>query len=327
MSAAEYYNSGPGGASGSSGGANAYKPSSTSPVSSPDKPDAQIPVFPPTHSGGYTGDLSYANTHYSSHSIDASSYDNSYGPTKTETPYSENIQLQDTSNQHQDPSYGGAAAYESGGEPPRRPSRKHKKPSWSRRYPWFCYLMTLIQVGVFCGQLARSASVTGSAIAKDPFNYMIGPPGDVLINMGARYVPCMKKVDGINDQGLDLFGNSYFCPDKYPKGKTRELTLKDGVYWNLTGCSIQEVCGFGGNNMPEVIDKDHQPNQWWRFIVPIFLHVGAVHLLFNMIVQVLLGGDMERTIGTIRFAIVYFLSGIFGFILGGTVGGKAQASV
>ncbi|TGZ80544.1 hypothetical protein EX30DRAFT_349379 [Ascodesmis nigricans] len=322
MSAAEYYNSQPSGASG------AQKP--TSPTSPVNKPDLQIPVFPPTHDGGYTGDLSYANTHYSAHSIDHA-YDN-HPPSKTESPYSENIQLQggpQHQHQQQETGYPGPmSAFESDGEPPRRHSRKRKKPSWSRRYPWFCYLITTIQIGVFCGQLAKTSQVTGSVIAKDPFNYMIGPPADILINMGARYVPCMKLVEGINDQGIGMFGKKYMCPKRYENGQeSNEVTSSDGIRYQEIGCSIQEVCGFNGNAMPETIDANHQPNQWWRFIVPIFLHVGVIHLLFNMVVQVILGGDMERRIGALRFGIVYFLSGIFGFILGGTVGGKGQVSV
>jgi len=64
--------------------------------------------------------------------------------------------------------------------------------------------------------------------------------------------------------------------------------------------------------------RDHVgPNQWYRFIIPIFLHAGLIHICFNMLLQLRLGVDMEREIGPLRFALVYFSSGIFGFILGG----------
>jgi len=29
-----------------------------------------------------------------------------------------------------------------------------------------------------------------------------------------------------------------------------------------------------------------EPNQWWRFILPLFLHVGCIHLAINIFVQV-----------------------------------------
>jgi len=60
-----------------------------------------------------------------------------------------------------------------------------------------------------------------------------------------------------------------------------------------------------------------QPNQWFRFIVPIFLHGGLVHITFNLLLQLTLARDVEKIIGTLRFLIVYFSAGIFGFVFGG----------
>jgi hypothetical protein len=68
------------------------------------------------------------------------------------------------------------------------------------------------------------------------------------------------------------------------------------------------------------------PNEWYRFITPIFLHAGIVHILFNLLLQLTLGRDIEILIGSIRFAIVYFASGIFGFVLGGNFAATGIAS-
>jgi len=51
-----------------------------------------------------------------------------------------------------------------------------------------------------------------------------------------------------------------------------------------------------------------------------------LHILFNLLVQLRLGADMEKAIGTIRFMIVYFPSGIMGFILGANFAGNGIAS-
>lgn len=36
----------------------------------------------------------------------------------------------------------------------------------------------------------------------------------------------------------------------------------------------------------------------WRFFVPIFLHVGIVHFLLNMVAQVFAGSQVEKEMGT-----------------------------
>lgn len=67
----------------------------------------------------------------------------------------------------------------------------------------------------------------------------------------------------------------------------------------------------------------------WRFIAPIFLHVGIVHFLLNMFAQWVICGVVERMIGklsraarrlsagSVPFLIVYITGGYYGFVLGG----------
>ncbi|KAJ5071129.1 rhomboid-like protein [Anaeramoeba ignava] len=50
--------------------------------------------------------------------------------------------------------------------------------------------------------------------------------------------------------------------------------------------------------------------QWYRFFVPMFLHAGFVHLLSNLLFQLTTARLIEKMIGTIRFAIIYLLSGV-----------------
>ncbi|KAL9100669.1 MAG: hypothetical protein Q9163_003976 [Psora crenata] len=58
----------------------------------------------------------------------------------------------------------------------------------------------------------------------------------------------------------------------------------------------------------------------------MFLHAGFIHIGFNMLLQLLLGSDMERDIGSVRFILVYLSSGIFGFVLGGNFAPEGIAS-
>jgi len=141
---------------------------------------------------------------------------------------------------------------------------------------------------------------------------MIGPSPYVLINMGARYQPCMHNMHNVTDFPEIIY---WPCPN---------ATSLDGQR-----CTLSDLCGFSGVPNPtpngSLLDKP-APNQWWRFIVPIFLHAGFIHIGFNLLLQLTLGRDMERKIGSIRFTIVYFASGIFGFVLGGNFAANGIAS-
>src|SRR5262249_48722638 len=50
--------------------------------------------------------------------------------------------------------------------------------------------------------------------------------------------------------------------------------------------------------------------EYWRLFTALFLHGGFTHLLFNIFALYILGPPLERSIGTIRFAICYLISGL-----------------
>jgi rhomboid protease GluP len=54
--------------------------------------------------------------------------------------------------------------------------------------------------------------------------------------------------------------------------------------------------------------------QYWRFITPIFLHIGVLHLFVNMYSLYAIGPAVERFFGTPRFIAQYLLSGFAGVI-------------
>ena len=181
-------------------------------------------------------------------------------------------------------------------------SKKKKRIDW-KKIPWVVYILSLIQITVFIAELVKNAVLTGTPIEIHPnFNPMIGPSPFTLINMGARYVPCMRNEKGVQDSRPPI---TLPCPNS---------TAAIGT------CSLSDLCGFGGVPNPSAtstLTTDPHPHQWWRFIVPIFLHGGIIHILGNMLLQLSLGRDMEKAIGSVRFFLVYFSSGIFGFVLGG----------
>src|SRR5690606_2824550 len=54
--------------------------------------------------------------------------------------------------------------------------------------------------------------------------------------------------------------------------------------------------------------------EWWRFITPIFIHIGFLHLMMNTLALFYISGIVERIFGSIRFFIIYILAGISGTV-------------
>lgn len=53
---------------------------------------------------------------------------------------------------------------------------------------------------------------------------------------------------------------------------------------------------------------------WWQMLTSGFLHIGPLHLTFNMIALWVIGRDLERVLGRVRFLVVYLVS-----LLGGSL--------
>ncbi|EGP90613.1 unnamed protein product [Zymoseptoria tritici ST99CH_1A5] len=199
---------------------------------------------------------------------------------------------------------------------PRRKKRRKSKDGWFRgKITWVVYVLSAVQLIVFIAEIARNAVLTGTPIQIKPsFNPMIGPSQYLLINMGARWQPCMHTMHNVQDNNVQI---SWPCPNA-------TSTTGDSV-----SCQLSDLCGFSADKNPRVggsLDDQPAPDQWWRFIVPIFLHAGIIHIAFNLLLQLTLGRDVEKLVGSIRFAILYFAAGIFGFVLGGNFAATGIAS-
>jgi membrane associated rhomboid family serine protease len=53
---------------------------------------------------------------------------------------------------------------------------------------------------------------------------------------------------------------------------------------------------------------------WWQLLTSGFLHIGPLHIAFNMIALWVIGRDLEQALGRIRFLVVYLVS-----LLGGSL--------
>jgi membrane associated rhomboid family serine protease len=52
--------------------------------------------------------------------------------------------------------------------------------------------------------------------------------------------------------------------------------------------------------------------EWYRLVTAMFLHASLLHLAFNMLALYWLGTVVEQALGSSRFLLVYFVSGIAG---------------
>ncbi|MBS4209599.1 rhomboid family intramembrane serine protease [Bacillus sp. FJAT-50079] len=71
--------------------------------------------------------------------------------------------------------------------------------------------------------------------------------------------------------------------------------------------NTETLITFGAKYNPLIL-----AGEWWRFITPVFLHIGILHLLMNTLALYYLGTAVERMFGRIRFLWIYLFSGFAG---------------
>ncbi|KAI8076655.1 rhomboid family-domain-containing protein [Gilbertella persicaria] len=182
-------------------------------------------------------------------------------------------------------------------EAPRR-SLLYRQLFGGSRFASFTYLTAIAMIATFVYELIRNTQLTGSAIQTSPFNPMVGPNYMALVNMGSKFDPCMRSIPSYS--ASTSISNCYASTE--------------------STCTIEELCGFGGF-------QGGTPNQSFRFFTSIFLHAGIVHILMNLITHFSLGSDIERILGSIRYAILYLGSGVFGFVLSALLAGPTVSSM
>lgn len=80
----------------------------------------------------------------------------------------------------------------------------------------------------------------------------------------------------------------------------------------VTGVSIMnpstiDILKWGANFRSFVLQ-----GEWWRLITCCFIHIGIIHILFNMWALYSIGIFLERMIGSWRFAFAYVIAGLAG---------------
>lgn len=84
------------------------------------------------------------------------------------------------------------------------------------------------------------------------------------------------------------------------------------VLMSISGVHLMQPAGqdllkWGANFGPATMS-----GEWWRLLTCTFVHVGIVHLLFNMWVLATAGPLVERMVGNVGFLLLYLASGLVG---------------
>lgn len=79
------------------------------------------------------------------------------------------------------------------------------------------------------------------------------------------------------------------------------------VELNGGSSNVETLIQFGAKFNPAIVE-----GEWWRVVTSMFLHIGFLHLLMNMVALYYLGTMVERIFGSLRFLYIYFLAGIAG---------------
>ncbi len=80
------------------------------------------------------------------------------------------------------------------------------------------------------------------------------------------------------------------------------------------------VTDLGGGDYSARIFRDFaliwpglpESGEWYRLLTACFLHFGIEHIGSNMLILALLGDRLEKTVGRLRFLVLYLLAGIGG---------------
>ena len=303
---------------------------------------------------------------------------------------------------------------------------RHKVESLPSFIPWFIIVMSILQVAAliilisirggvadihaipikhtdtFPSLRSNNSNATERVTYYRAVNLWIGLSPEELIEIGAKFTPCMRRDFGIQRRNTRLYGDKRdsiaCCKNRDNVGSvldvndcacTAEGQLCSEVNVNTTGigynslgsCTdifnvstlglpsfhpccvsitglcymtsneecdarngkyhstrdsclevncLEGICGFNGAYVGSDDDTPYLPaaNQFWRWFLSIFIHLGVIHILIVMPIQLYIGIKIERTIGWLRVGIIYLISGVGGNIVrmrregGGGRGGR-----
>lgn len=87
------------------------------------------------------------------------------------------------------------------------------------------------------------------------------------------------------------------------------------ILTEITGGSqnTENMISWGAMYVPLIMGNQ----EYYRLLSSVFLHFGMAHLANNMLIQFILGDYLERSMGKIKFLLLYLIGGIGGNFISG----------
>lgn len=104
---------------------------------------------------------------------------------------------------------------------------------------------------------------------------------------------------------------------RYQMKRLNELPFVSGVLVAVN-VIVFLICTFTGDllyNKGSMSAIDLIGGEYYRLFTSMFLHADSVHLVNNMLLLFGLGLMLEKTLGHLRFAVYYFVTGVCGHFL------------
>jgi len=174
------------------------------------------------------------------------------------------------------------------------------------------------QFAIFSKSLNVSGSQQPVVCGQDP-RFCEDPNVSSWTNDTSKWPVCTKPAEEIPKRELhmqcEILGRPC-CIQMHGQCRitTREYCdFVSGYYHeNATLCSqvscLNHVCG-----MTPFLQKD-RPDQFYRFFLPLFIHAGVLRLMITCAIQFTIMRRFEKMIGCVRLALIYFVSGIGGYL-------------
>ena len=136
----------------------------------------------------------------------------------------------------------------------------------------------------------------------------------------ANRIAWLLKETGHDFAARRQFNRARGSYGSYPALVTWAVVVANVIVFALDGVLSGSGSPINGGSGPlsqagAVFGPAVADGEWWRLITAAFLHLGILHILFNMYALWLFGPIMEQMYGHVEFAVIYVLCALGGNVL------------